>query len=297
MHMTDILSPAPQSEWLVPTDGSFHLPSAPTVMGHEGDSQKNWKKALKKRSRQLYELQQTLYADRRFSLLLVFQAMDAAGKDSTIRHVFSGVNPAGFQVSSFKQPSANELAHDFLWRTSNALPERGRIGIFNRSYYEETLVVKVHPEYLQGQQLPAKPEPDSEAFWQARYESIIEHERHLARNGTVVLKFWLNVSREEQHRRFAERLERSEKNWKFSAGDLKESARWDDYMAAYGDTLKATSKPWAPWYAIPADNKPYARYVVADTVVRTMRSLGLSYPQLDAEQESLLGEYRKQLIV
>ena len=287
----------PESDWLVDTSGGFDGSSAPTAPPLDDAQQKKWKKALKKRSQQLYELQQTFYADRRFSLLLVFQAMDAAGKDSTIRHVFRGVNPAGFQVSSFKQPSANELAHDFLWRTSNALPERGRIGIFNRSYYEESLVVRVHPEYLGGQQLPAEPEPNSEAFWQARYESIVEHEKHLARNGSVVLKFWLNVSREEQHRRFAERLERPEKNWKFSAGDLKESARWDEYMSAYDETLKATSKPWAPWYAIPADDKPFARYAVADIVVRTMRSLGLRYPELTAKQQSELSQYRQQLIV
>ena len=295
--MTDPLHSVMQSDFLVPTDGGFHLPSAPTAIDHADEDQKNWKKALQKRTRQIYELQQTLYADRRFSLLLVFQAMDAAGKDSTIRHVFSGVNPAGFQVSSFKQPSANELAHDFLWRTSNELPDRGRIGIFNRSYYEETLVVRVHPEYLVGQNLPATPEPDSEEFWQARYKSIIDHESHLARNGTVVIKFWLNVSREEQHRRFAKRLERADKNWKFSAADLKESARWDDYMAAYEATLKATSKPWAPWYAIPADNKPFARYAVADIVVRTLRSLELQYPQLDAKEQAKLDEYRQQLIV
>lgn len=295
--MTDPLHAAPQSDWLVCTDGDFHLPSAPTTVDHVEQPDQNWKKPLRKRTQALYELQQNFYADRRFSLLLIFQAMDAAGKDSTIRHVFSGVNPAGFQVTSFKQPSANELAHDFLWRTSNALPERGRIGIFNRSYYEETLVVRVHPEYLQGQQLPARPEPNSDAFWQTRFESIIEHERHLARNGTVVLKFWLNVSREEQHRRFAKRLDREDKNWKFSAADLQESARWDEYMAAYGATLQATSKPWAPWYAIPADHKPYARYAVADIVVQALQSLDLRYPKLDAEQQAKLDDYRQQLIV
>jgi PPK2 family polyphosphate:nucleotide phosphotransferase len=267
------------SPYLVPFDGSFRVSDAPTVPPEDAPGKKACRKELDKARDELAELQRMLYAEDEHAVLLVFQAMDAAGKDGTIRAVMRGVNPAGCQVSSFKQPSAEELDHDFLWRTSLRLPERGRIGIFNRSYYEETLVVRVHPEYLKGQRLPGG--IDLDTIWDERFASIREHEQHMARSGTVILKFWLNVSREEQRQRFLSRLDEPEKNWKFSAGDVKERGHWDAYMHAYEEALKATSRPWAPWYAIPADSKPYMRATVADIVVRTLRGLGLAYPTVD----------------
>jgi PPK2 family polyphosphate:nucleotide phosphotransferase len=219
-----------ESPYLVPEDGTFSCASSPTLPPGSVPPKKASKRHLKRNIKQLDSLQRVLYADDRFALLLVFQAMDAAGKDSTIRAVMRGINPAGCQVFSFKTPTPEELDHDFLWRTSCRLPERGRIGIFNRSYYEEVLVVRVHPEFLEAQKLPY--EYDLSDLWQARYRSITDHELHLARNGTIILKFWLNVSREEQRRRFISRLENPEKNWKFSEGDLQESSLWKDYMAA-----------------------------------------------------------------
>jgi PPK2 family polyphosphate:nucleotide phosphotransferase len=233
-----------------------------------------------------------LYASDTHAVLLVFQAMDAAGKDGTIRHVMSGVNPQGCQVFSFKKPSAEELDHNFLWRYMKRLPERGRIGIFNRSYYEDVLVVKVHPELLGGQ-LPR--EKVGKKFWEERYEDINTFERHLVRNGTVIIKFFLNVSKEEQKKRFLERLERPEKNWKFSAADLAERGYWDDYMKAYEDALSATSTEWAPWYVIPADHKWVARTVVADVITTTIQELDLEYPEVTPEQKKLLEEARKKL--
>ena len=220
--------------------------------------------------------------------------MDAAGKDSTIRSVMSGINPAGCQVFSFKKPSDKELDHDFLWRTSKCLPERGRIGIFNRSYYEEVLVVKVHPEILGYQNLPDK--INLKTIWQKRYESICEHEKHLARNGTVILKFWLNVSKAEQKNRFLSRIDEQEKHWKWSSADLKERKCWDDYMSAYEDALNATSKSWAPWYAIPADDKPFMRYCVADILKNTLQSLGLKFPSLGVKEKGNLEHDRNQLL-
>lgn len=234
------------------------------------------KRRLKAAVRNFDELQRRLAASDRHSLLLVFQAMDAAGKDSTIRAVMQGINPAGCQVYSFKKPTSNELDHDFLWRTSLRMPERGRIGVFNRSQYEEVLVVRVHPEILQLQKLPAASISDS--IWTERLESICDQEKHLARNGTVILKFWLNVSRHEQKRRFLRRLNQPEKNWKFEPNDVAERAHWDAYMQAYEDALNATSKPWAPWYAIPADNKPYMRAIVAENITAALSSLSLEYP-------------------
>ena len=276
--------------YLVPFDGSFRVADAATDP-QEAPSKKAYKKALADKVDRLADLQDLLYAADTYSVLLVFQAMDAAGKDSTIRAVMSGVNPAGFQVSSFKAPSKNELDQDFLWRTVKALPQRGRIGGFNRSYYEETLVVRVHPEYLGGQRLPQV----SDSIWEERYASIRDHELHLARNGTVVIKFWLNVSRQEQTNRFLRRIDRADKNWKFSAGDLAESALWPQYMAAYQDMLNATSRPHAPWYAIPADDKPAMRLAVADVVVNTLSRLDLEYPELDAKTRANLESYRAQL--
>ena len=241
----------------------------------------------------LAEEQNKLYAQNRWAVLLVFQAMDAAGKDSTIKHVMSGVNPQGCQVYSFKQPSTEELDHDFLWRTTRALPERGRIGIFNRSYYEEVLVVRVHPDFLQRQQLP--PELVRDNVWDNRLEDIAAFERYLARNGFLILKFFLNVSRKEQKRRFLERLDEPDKNWKFSAADVKERAHWNDYMRAYEAAIRATATKHAPWYVVPADNKWYTRLVVAAAIVEALDRLGLRYPELDAAQRKELAAARRAL--
>jgi len=262
---------APKSRWLVPFDGDFRVQSARTAPPRRAPSKKECKQRLEELKVRLGDLQRVLYADNSYSVLLVFQAMDAAGKDGTIRAVLSGVNPQGCQVFSFKQPSREELDHDFLWRTSKDLPERGRIGVFNRSYYEEVLVVRVHPEYLGGQHLPYQPKLS--ALWKQRYRSIREHEEHLVRNGTIILKFWLNVSKEEQRERFLSRLDEPEKNWKFSSSDVKERGYWDDYQAAYQDLLRTTSKTHAPWYAIPADDKPFMRLQVAQIVVDALESL------------------------
>ena len=241
----------------------------------------------------LAEEQDKLYAQNRWAVLLVFQAMDAAGKDSTIKHVMSGVNPQGCQVYSFKQPSVEELDHDFLWRTMRALPERGRIGIFNRSYYEEVLVVRVHPEFLQNQRLPAG--LVGSGIWDDRLRDIAAFERYLARNGVLVLKFFLNVSRKEQKRRFLERLDLPEKNWKFSAADVKERAHWNEYMRAYEQAIRATARKHAPWYVVPADNKWYTRLVVAAAIVDALQRLGLKYPELDAAQRKELRAARATL--
>ena len=241
----------------------------------------------------LSEFQEKLYAQDRWALLLVFQAMDAAGKDGTIKHVMSGVNPQGCQVTSFKAPSALELDHDFLWRSAVALPERGRIGIFNRSYYEETLVVRVHPEILQVQRLPAK--LVTKHVWRERFEDIVAFERHLARNGTVVRKFFLHVSQAEQKRRFLARLEEPSKNWKFSAGDLKERARWEEYQAAYEETIAQTATEDAPWHVIPADNKWFTRMAVMAAVIETLESLDLAFPKVDKAQRAALAVARKAL--
>jgi PPK2 family polyphosphate:nucleotide phosphotransferase len=259
------------------------------------------KDALKERARQvleqnlqdLAEAQELLYADDRYAVLIVLQAMDAAGKDGTIKHVMSGVNPQGCQVFSFKKPSAEELKHNFLWRYMRNLPERGRIGIFNRSYYEDVLVVKVHPEILDQQRLP--PGKRGKKFWNGRYKDINAFERHLVRSGTVVLKFFLNVSKGEQKRRFLERLDRPEKNWKFSPSDLAERDYWDDYQKAYEDALSATSTEWAPWHVVPADNKWVSRAVVADVITAAVRDLGLSYPEVTDEQRKLLDVARQKL--
>jgi PPK2 family polyphosphate:nucleotide phosphotransferase len=258
----------------VPYDGSFRVADTPTQCP-EG-SEKEFRKRLRKATRRLDAMQRVLMARDRHALLLVFQAMDAAGKDSTIRAVMQGINPAGCQVFRFGRPTELEYDHDFLWRTSIRLPERGRIGIFNRSHYEEVLVVRVHQEFLIKQRLPTRLIGDN--IWTERLESIRDQEKHLARNGTVILKFWLNVSRDEQKRRFIDRLDDPKKNWKFQPGDVVERQHWDQYMHAYEEALNATSRPWAPWYAIPADNKPYMRAVVAETIVATLEQFDLRYP-------------------
>ncbi len=283
----------PDNKFVVPFDQSFKVADALSSPEGKTESDRDLKKELSKYSEKMDELQRKFYAHDEHSLLLVFQAMDAAGKDGTIRAVMSGVNPAGCQVFSFKQPSSLELDHDFLWRSARRLPERGRIGIFNRSYYEEVLVVKVHPEYLAGQKLPDCIEP--ETIWQQRYESICDHEKYLARNGTIVLKFWLNVSKDEQKKRFLSRLDQPEKNWKFSSSDIKERGYWDQYMEAYEELLNKTSKPWAPWHAIPADNKKFMRAQVAKIITETLESLKIDYPKISDKEKQKFGEMRKQL--
>jgi PPK2 family polyphosphate:nucleotide phosphotransferase len=230
----------------------------------------------------LAELQDMLYAQDRWAVLLIFQAMDAAGKDGTIKHVMSGVNPQGCQVYSFKAPSAEDLDHDFLWRCMKYVPERGRIGIFNRSYYEETLVVRVHPEFLEKQKLP--PELVTKDIWKERFRDIRSFERYLTRNGVIIRKFFLHVSKREQKRRFLERLQNPEKNWKFSANDITERAFWDDYMTAYEDMIRNTSTPEAPWYVVPADNKWFTRIVVGAAVIEALDALDLHYPQVSKEK-------------
>lgn len=282
------------SPWLVPFDDSFRIGETSTRPPEEAPGKKKLKKELEERVEDLHDLQRRLYAQDRWAVLLVFQAMDAAGKDSTIRAVMSGVNPAGCQVFAFKKPSAEELDHDFLWRTARRLPERGRIGIFNRSYYEEVLVVRVHPGILDAQRLPHRPDT-LEEVWSQRLESIADHERHLARNGTAIVKFFLNVSRDEQKARFLSRLDEPEKNWKFAAGDVRERGHWEEYQVAYEAALRATSRPWAPWYAIPADDKPFMRLAVADIVARTLESLGLRYPAVDPVEKARFDEMRRLL--
>lgn len=243
---------------------------------------------------ELAEAQGLLYADNRYSLLIVLQAMDAAGKDGTIKHVMSGVNPQGCSVTSFKAPSAEDLDHDFLWRCNKALPARGDIGIFNRSYYEEVLVTRVHPAILDNQRLPVVAR--GKGFWDARYDDINNFERHLVRNGTVILKFFLNVSKEEQKRRFMDRLDTPDKNWKFSAADIRERQRWDDYQKAYEQAIAATTTPWAPWYVIPADRKWAMRAAVSDIITTTVNSLDLRYPQLSDDDRAELAAARAELV-
>jgi PPK2 family polyphosphate:nucleotide phosphotransferase len=279
---------ASKSALLVPFDGSFRIDSAATTPPMKVDKEA-LEAARRERTLEIYELQRKLYADNRYAALFVFQAMDAGGKDGTIRNVFTGVNPAGFQVSSFKAPSDEELEHDFLWRVAQKLPERGRIGVFNRSHYEEVLVVRVHPEFLEGQHLP---HVDLETIWSARFESIRNFEKHLADNGTIIVKFFLNVSFEEQKRRLLRRIDRPSRNWKFNKGDVTERERWPDYMRAFEDALNETSRPWAPWYAIPADNKPHMRLQVARIVQETLESLGVDFPTIDEAARLALGECR-----
>jgi PPK2 family polyphosphate:nucleotide phosphotransferase len=256
-------------------------------------SRKEAKERLQQGVEKLRELQEKLYAHDRWALLLIFQAMDAAGKDSTIEHVMSGVNPQGCQVYSFKQPSAEELDHDYLWRTNKCLPERGRIGVFNRSYYEEVLVVRVHQGILAAEKLPA--ELVDKDIWKQRFKDISAYERYLARNGIAIVKFFLHVSKEEQRRRFLSRLDEPEKNWKFSLGDAKERAHWDEYMAAYEDMLENTSTGHAPWYVIPADHKWFMRMAVADIIVSTLETLKPEFPAITEEKRRELEAARKAL--
>jgi PPK2 family polyphosphate:nucleotide phosphotransferase len=259
----------------------------------DSESKREAKELLARGIKWLALEQDKLYAQNRWAVLLVFQAMDAAGKDGTVKHVMSGVNPQGCQVYSFKAPSPEELDHDFLWRCARALPERGRIGIFNRSYYEEVLVVRVHSHFLREQRLP--PRLIGNDIWDVRLADIAGFERYLAHNGTLVLKFFLNVSRKEQKRRFMERLDEPEKNWKFSAADVRERAHWQAYMHAYEEAIRATATKHAPWYVVPADNKWYTRLVVAAAIVEALEGLGLQYPKLDAAQRRELDAARAAL--
>jgi PPK2 family polyphosphate:nucleotide phosphotransferase len=282
---------APDSKYLVPFDGTFKAAMASTTPQTDDHPHKGTHR--RKRTEDLNKLQRVLAAGDKHAILLVFQAMDAAGKDSTIRSVMQGVDPSGCQVFSFKKPSSLELDHDFLWRTTCRLPERGRIGIFNRSQYEEVLVVRVHPEILQYQKLPGR--LDMETIWEDRLTSIRQQEEHLARNGTVILKFWLNVSKDEQKRRFLSRLDEADKNWKFEPNDVRERRHWDEYMLAYEEALNATSRPWAPWYAIPADEKPYMRARVADVIIDALQSIGLEYPEPTDEDRAEFAAARQEL--
>jgi len=265
-------------DYRVPDGKTLHLSKWPTSTKRVYKSKRDYQDMLKDHVGKLDKLQQLLYASNQRAVLLIFQAMDAAGKDGVIRHVMSGINPQGCQVFSFKHPSASELAHDFLWRTTRDLPERGKIGIFNRSYYEEVLVVRVHPGLLEKQKLPDK--LVTRDIWKERFKDIRAFERHLARNGTLILKFFLHVSKQEQKKRFLERIEEPSKNWKFSMGDVEERKLWDKYMAAYEDMIRHTSRPEAPWHVVPADNKWFTRLVVAAEVVEALDSLGLKYPKV-----------------
>jgi PPK2 family polyphosphate:nucleotide phosphotransferase len=249
------------------------------TLGFKSEDKPRAKDVLSEGVRVLAELQDMLYAQDRWAVLLVFQAMDAAGKDGAIKHVMSGINPQGCQVFSFKAPSSEELDHDYLWRCLKCLPERGRIGIFNRSYYEETTAVRVHPEFLQSQKLPAK--LVSKKIWRERFEDICSVERYLARNGIAICKFFLHVSKSEQKKRFLERLDNPDKNWKFSANDSKERTLWKDYMKAYEETIQHTANEFAPWYVVPADNKWFTRMAVAAALISTLANLDLSYPKVD----------------
>jgi PPK2 family polyphosphate:nucleotide phosphotransferase len=249
--------------------------------------------ALQEGIARMAELQDKLYAQNTWALLLIFQAMDAAGKDSAIKHVMSGVNPQGCEVRSFKVPSHEDLQHDFLWRTTRVLPERGHIGIFNRSYYEEVLVVRVHPEFLNNEGIP--PSLVTKKIWDERFEDICSFERHMARSGTVIRKFFLNVSKEEQKKRFFERLEEPEKNWKFSSSDVHERKHWDEYHEAYEDMIGNTANKHAPWYVVPADHKWFTHMVISSVIVDTLESLQLQYPKVDPEKKKELGAARKQL--
>jgi PPK2 family polyphosphate:nucleotide phosphotransferase len=271
-----------------------NLAKWPTIVKPVYDTKRDYEKQLQKHVERLSDLQRLLYAYNRYSLLLIFQAMDAAGKDGAISHVMSGVNPQGCQVHSFKHPSDAELEHDFLWRTTQALPERGQIGIFNRSYYEEVLIVRVHPNILDSEGLPPTA-LDEQTVWQDRYRSIVDLESHLHRNGTVIVKFFLHISAEEQRKRFLERIDEPDKNWKFSLADIEERAFWKQYMQAYGECLSATSTRNSPWYIVPADDKKNTRLIVSQVVVDTLAALEMTYPKVDGKRRLELQQIRDQL--
>jgi len=278
------------------TDGkSFRLKQVDpaNTLSFDSDEKPKAEQALETGIELLAKLQDKLYAQDRWAVLIIFQAMDAAGKDGAIKHVMSGVNPQGCEVSSFKAPSAEELDHDFLWRCAKRVPERGRIGIFNRSYYEETLVVRVHPNFLDGQKLP--PDVKTKNLWKRRYHDITNFERYLCHNGVLVLKFFLHVSKEEQRQRFLARIDDPGKNWKFSLGDVREREHWDEYMDAYEDTIRHTASKHAPWYVVPADNKWFTRLVVASAIVTNLNALDLDYPTLNEDELQALQEAKTAL--
>ncbi|WP_026727411.1 polyphosphate kinase 2 family protein [Flavobacterium denitrificans] len=280
-------------QFCVGDDKDFTLKDKPT--NYFGDEKKSAiKDTLKMGVKALAAMQETLYAQDKWSVLVIFQAMDAAGKDGAIKHVMSGINPQGCQVSSFKAPSSEDLDHDYLWRCQKHLPERGRIGIFNRSYYEEVLVVRVHEQILKGQKIPEK--LIKENIWENRFEDIRNFERYLNRNGTIVIKFFLNVSKEEQKNRFIERVDNPDKNWKFSASDAKERGYWDDYMFAYEELIKNTSTKKSPWYVIPADNKYYARIAIASAIIHALDEMDLEYPKVSEDKIAELNEVKKALL-
>jgi PPK2 family polyphosphate:nucleotide phosphotransferase len=284
------------NDFRVPSGRKVKLGKWPTEMGPLYKSEEQYRELLTESVKELNALQRLLYASNTYSLLLIFQAMDAAGKDGAISHLLTGVNPQGCEVHSFKHPSAEELGHDFLWRTTRALPARGRIGVFNRSYYEEVLIVRVHPELLRGEGVPDEPGAKS-AGWQGRYRSIVELEQHLHRNGMRVVKFFLHLSKEEQRKRFLQRIDEADKNWKFSQADVAERKYWDEYMSAYEDCLSATSTKHAPWYVVPADDKRNARLIVSRAVTEALQELNLSYPRMTRERRKELQAIRKQLAV
>lgn len=267
----------------------------PTLVKPAYKSKGDYEELLSEHASELSELQELQYAFNQHAVLLIFQAMDAAGKDGAIKHVMSGVNPQGCQVFSFQHPSAEELDHDFLWRTTQCLPERGRIGIFNRSYYEEVLIVRVHPEILQAQQLPDELQAGKD-IWQQRYRSIVGLENHLYNNGTRIIKFFLHLSRDEQRKRFLDRIDQPERNWKFSAADIEERKFWPQYMQAYEDCLSATSTATAPWYVVPADDKKNARLIISRIILDTFKALKMSYPKPDIKRQQELASIRKQLM-
>jgi len=282
-------------DFLVPEGEEVRLEKWPTLVEPAYKSKKKYKKHLEERVEELSELQRLHYASNRYAVLLIFQAMDAAGKDGAIRHVMSGVNPQGCQVFSFKHPSPTELEHDFLWRTTRSLPERGRIGIFNRSYYEEVLIVRVHPEILDSQRLPDGV-LDRKIIWKERYQSILDMENHLHRNGTRIIKFYLHLSKEEQRKRFLARIDDPDKNWKFSLADIEERKFWEQYMQAYEACLSATSTKNAPWYVVPADDKKNARLIISHIILDTFKSLNMAYPETNDERRQELLSIREQLI-
>jgi PPK2 family polyphosphate:nucleotide phosphotransferase len=282
-------------DYQVQEGDKVNLKKWPTRVEPVYTSKKDYHKMLKKQVAELSDLQQLQYADNHYSVLLIFQAMDAAGKDGAIKHVMSGVNPQGCQVFSFMHPSATELEHDFLWRTTQSLPERGRIGIFNRSYYEEVLIVRVHPGILRSQGLPDGL-VNEKTIWDERYRSIVDLEDHLHRNGTRVIKFFLHLSEEEQRKRFLDRIDEPDKNWKFSLADIEERKYWKQYMQAYEACLGATSTKKAPWYVVPADNKKNARLIVSRIILDTFKALNMRYPETDAKRRQELLSIREQLI-
>ncbi|MEI6691186.1 MAG: ADP-polyphosphate phosphotransferase [Chlorobium sp.] len=278
----------------IPDGEKVNLAKIPTRIDPVYSSKQQYKKMLADHVLQLSKLQQVHYADNRYAVMLIFQAMDAAGKDGVIRHVMSGVNPQGCQVFSFKHPTAHELDHDFLWRSNSCLPERGRIGIFNRSYYEEVLIVRVHPEILKEQGIPDELIKEGNV-WKSRYQSIVDMEQHLFRNGTRIVKFFLHLSKEEQRKRFLARIDSQEKNWKFSVADIEERKYWKQYMKAYEACLSATSTRHAPWYVVPADDKQNARLIVSQLILKTLMDLKLSYPEVNEQRLKELFDIRKRL--